>query len=240
MTETIAHTNFPGLYISLRKKEDRLYADEQVLHLPNIDASHPHYQEWLARKRSSEKLVRHIRRMKRPLDILEIGCGNGWLSHKLSTIPGTNVTGFDINREELEQAARVFRGLPNLRFAHGDSFFIMPSEKLYDVVVFAASIQYFPSLKTIISDVLEHLQPHGSIHIIDSHVYKAGEIASAKKRSVTHFESLGFPGMSDHYFHHSMDALRQFNCRVLYNPTAPLNRLKRTKYPFPWICIKKR
>jgi len=239
MTETIAHNDFSGLYLSLRKKEERLYADEQVRHLPHISAGHPHYQEWLARKRSSNRLVKYIRRMKRPLNILEIGCGNGWLAHKLSTIPGANVVGFDINKEELEQAARVFRGLPNLRFAYGDSFFIGPSEKLYDLVVFAASIQYFPSLKAVISDVLAHLQPHGSIHIIDSHFYKAQEIAAAKQRTSDHFESLGFPGMSHHYFHHSTEALGEFNFRVLYNPSAPWNRLRRTKNPFPWICIKK-
>jgi ubiquinone/menaquinone biosynthesis C-methylase UbiE len=237
--QTITHNNFPGLYISLRKKENRLYADEQVRHLPDISKEHPHYREWLARKRSSDKLVRHLRNMKKPLSILEIGCGNGWLAHKLATVPGANVTGFDINLEELEQAARVFSGLPNLRFAYGDSFFIRPSEKLYDMVVFAASIQYFPSLEAIIKDVLQHLQPQGSIHIIDSHFYKAGELEAAKQRTATHFESLGFSAMSDHYFHHSMEALGQFNCQVLYNPNAPLNRLKRTTDPFPWICIKK-
>jgi ubiquinone/menaquinone biosynthesis C-methylase UbiE len=239
MTPAAVHTNFPGLYISLRKKENRLYADEQVRNLPDIAADHPHHREWIARKRSSNRLIKHIRAMKRPLNILEIGCGNGWLAHRLATIPGANVTGFDINLEELEQAARVFCGLPNLRFAHGDSFFIRPSEKLYDMVVFAASIQYFPDIDIIIKDVLNHLQPHGSIHIIDSHFYKPADVAAAKQRTAMHFESLGFPSMSYHYFHHSLEALEPFNYRVLYNPNAPWNRLRRTNDPFPWICIRK-
>lgn len=230
---------FGEQYIALREKEQRLYTDAQVMQLPLINTNHPHFIEWQIRKHSSDKLIKHLRKMKRPLCILEVGCGNGWLSNKLAGIPNANVTGFDINSVELQQARRVFHNQPNLQFVSENPFHAKHYEKPYDVIVFAASIQYFASLDAVISDALQHLAQHGYIHIIDSHFYKPDEIPAAKQRTAAHYTSLGFPGMSAHYFHHTINALKSFNVRVLYNPNAVWNKLRKKKAPFPWIHIKK-
>ncbi len=71
-------------------------------------------------KRTARRLVHYLGARKKTLEILEVGCGNGWLTHQLADIPGTRVTGLDINFTELQQAARVFSNDPNLRFIHGD------------------------------------------------------------------------------------------------------------------------
>ena len=99
---------FEKKYITTRGLENRLYNDEELEKLPDIDAGHTHYREWLMRKRSSQRLVRYLAARKKSMDILEIGCGNGWLSHQFANIPGSQVTGVDINFTELQQAARVF------------------------------------------------------------------------------------------------------------------------------------
>jgi SAM-dependent methyltransferase len=230
---------FQDQYIALRRKEDRLYSDAQVRHLPAISKEHPHYEEWVTRKRSSDRLLKHLRKMRRPLNILEVGCGNGWLSHKLSMLKDAMVTGYDINLVELEQAKRVFARKPNLQFTSLDP--IMPGiiKDRYDVIVFAASIQYFSSLEKALYNALQHLQANGSIHIIDSHLYKAAEVEAAKERTAEYYASLGFPALSDHYFHHSINALQPFNCRMLHNPHTFWNRLTHRKDPFHWVCIKK-
>ena len=80
----ITPVDFESLYIQLREKEGRIYPDEEVAQLPVTSSTHPHYKEWLIRKESSQKLVSWLKKKKKPLDMLEIGCGNGWLSHKLS------------------------------------------------------------------------------------------------------------------------------------------------------------
>lgn len=230
---------FGQQYSALREKERRLYNDEQVMQLPMISVGHPHYKEWQMRRYSSEKLVKYLRNKKRALNILEIGCGNGWLCNKLASIPGSKVTGFDVNVPELQQASRVFDAQANLQFASEDPFLLTHLKKSFDVIVFAASIQYFPSAEKTMNDALELLADHGSIHIIDSHFYQPDEIAAAKLRSELHYQSLGLPGMSRHYFHHTIQSLKKFNAVILYNPASIWRKLQRNKSPFPWICIKK-
>src|SRR6478672_8506579 len=110
----IVAENFEEKYILLRRKEKRLYTDEQVKWLPEIEVSHPHYKEWQARKRSCNKLIQHLGSKRTELNILDVGCGNGWLCHRLSKIPGSSVVGIDINKIELDQAKRVFDHIENI------------------------------------------------------------------------------------------------------------------------------
>src|SRR5450755_3134227 len=88
---------FEKKYITTRGLENRLYSDDELLRLPDIESEHTHYKEWQLRKKSSQRLMRYLAARKKALDILEIGCGNGWLSHQLAEIPGSRVTGLDIN-----------------------------------------------------------------------------------------------------------------------------------------------
>jgi SAM-dependent methyltransferase len=234
----IAHTEFERQYMALRRKEQRVYTDEEVRNLPDIPKHHPHYHEWRIRKQSSAQLVHHLRQMKRPLKLLEIGCGNGWLSALLAAVPGIDVTGLDINREELQQAQRVFGERAHLKFINGEPF-AGPDHARYDVIVFAASIQYFHSLEKVVRTALEHLYPCGRIYIMDSHFYKPGQLPDAKKRTDAYYASLGFPGFSYAYFHHSLESLSAFNYRVLYDPGSPLHWVARRRHPFHRICIYK-
>jgi len=73
----IALNNFEEQYISVRRKENRLYKDEQVKWLPDLEPSHPHCKEWQVRSKSCNKLIRHLSNSKKERNILEVGCGNG-------------------------------------------------------------------------------------------------------------------------------------------------------------------
>jgi len=230
---------FEKKYITTRSMENRLYSDEEVMRLPEIHPDHTHYQEWQLRKRSCRRLFRYLATRKRHRDILEIGCGNGWLSHQLATMPGTRVTGMDINFTELQQAARVFSDDPNLNFIHGDIRSGIIGERQFDYILFPASIEYFPSLKKIIYLALSYLKPEGELHILDSRLYRPAEIEIARRRTLTYYTSLGYPEMADFHFHHNVQDLRYFDHRILYNPNSFGNRLLRNKEGHPWICIKK-
>src|ERR1043166_8508266 len=116
----IVLNNFEENYLLVRQKEDRLYTDEQVKRLPEIEQSHPHYKEWRIRAGSCNRLIQHLSDKKRKLNILDVGCGNGWLCHHLSKIPGGEVAGIDINKTELEQAKRVFDSMEDLEFFYGE------------------------------------------------------------------------------------------------------------------------
>jgi SAM-dependent methyltransferase len=229
---------FEKKYILLRTLENRLYTDDQLIRLPDLNADHPHYREWQVRKRSAQRLVHLLAFRNKPLRILEIGCGNGWLSHQLAEIPGAKVTGLDINFTELQQAARVFSDDPNLRFIHGDIRTNILDEQLFDCIVFAASIEYFPSLKKIIHFTLAHLVPEGEIHILDSSFYKPSEIEFEKRKTLAYYNAFGYPEMADSLFQHSWKDLSCFRHELLFDPNALLNRFLRPNDIYPWICIK--
>lgn len=233
-----AASEFEKLYIRLREKEGRMYSDEELKQLPVVAATHSHFSEWQIRKESSEKLITHLAKKNIPLDILEIGCGNGWLSHLLSQVPKSRVIGTDINFTEIQQAARVFQNIPNLHFMYVQVEPGVFKEKKFDVIVFAASVQYFESFAETMQKALRLLKPDGEIHILDSHFYPSADVSEARHRSVLYYEAAGFPEMSDYYFHHSLEDLQGFNYSILYNPKTLVNRLLPNKNPFYWVRIK--
>ena len=227
--------DFEDLYLAVRRCEKRIYSDEQLLRLPDIDPVHIHADEWKVRKRSAIRLIGYLQKKHRSLRILEVGCGNGWLSAKLAGIPGSYVAGLDINQTEIAQANRVFVK-DNLEFIYDtfneDTF----EDEKFDVIVFAASLQYFQSAQKTLELALSLLQEGGEIHIIDTHFYKPEELSRADERSRSYYRSLGFPQMADHYFHHSIDTISGLNYHILLNPDSMLSLLAK-RGPFHWITL---
>ena len=88
------------LYLRVREKEGRLYSNDVVAQLPFVSDGHPLANEWRARSTSASRLTRCLSRQAKPLAILELGCGNGWLSNLLSK-SGHRVIGVDQNLYEL-------------------------------------------------------------------------------------------------------------------------------------------
>lgn len=229
---------FEEKYLRLRQKENRYYTDVELLMLPDIDKQHVHYKEWQIRKQSCLKLLQYLKKNHSPGNILEVGCGNGWLSHQLAGLPLAVVTGVDINQTELAQAERVFSYKKNLHFQYGDIRNGIFEENSFDTIVFAASIQYFPVLDEIIYPAISLLKPQGEIHVIDTVFYNSSESANAKKRSSDYFSSLNCPEMTDHYFHHSFHDLASFSFDLL-DQRSYFSGLLFGKRIFPWIRIKK-
>ncbi len=148
---------------------------------------------------------------------------------------GTLVTGLDINQVEINQACRVF-DKENLDFVYDtfneDTF----QDEKFDVIVFAASLQYFPSVKMILHQALSILVRGGEVHIIDTHFYKPEETGKANERTRNYYNALGFPQMAEYYFHHAIDELSGFKHHILLNPDSILNLLGK-KGPFHWITV---
>jgi ubiquinone/menaquinone biosynthesis C-methylase UbiE len=230
---------FEENYLNVRRKESRVYNDEQVYALPEMEKEHPHHAEWRLRSASSQRLIKYLKTKSPNPQILEIGCGNGWLTNQLSQIPGSKIIGSDINLTELQQASRVFANNPQVKFIYGDIRSGMLNDRFFDFIVFAASIQYFSSLPEILSLSLQRLLPGGEIHILDSHLYRLSALARARKGTEVYYHALGFPEMISFYHHHTMRDLRFFKYRILASPGSIKNILFR-RTPFPWVCIKNR
>jgi SAM-dependent methyltransferase len=230
-----------ALYMRVREKEGRLYPDEIAARLPYVPSDHPLRDEWSVRAGSLQRLADYIVRLPRPCRMLELGCGNGWLSHGISELPGLQVWGVDLVSPELLQAARLF-GASNLTFLAADIFQPPFAPATFDVIVVASVIQYFPDLPELIRALRRLLAEPGELHIIDSPLYPNRDLPSARERTHAHYAALGFPEMADHYFHHTLDELQQFSPRWLYQPGSAQARLSRllghSESPFPWLCIR--
>ena len=235
---------FEKLYLGLREKESRLYPENLVQNLPEIPIHHPLHSEWIVRKKSLDLLVRYLVGKNSVQRILEVGCGNGWLSNRLAQELPAEICGVDVNEFELKQAVRLFDDQNRLSFVYASIWESFLPTASFEVIILASSAPYFPDLKLLIQRLLKFNSLNGEIHILDTPLYRsAQESDAAQKRSRDYFNSIGFPQMADNYFHHNFDALADFDCTVMYNPTSLLSRfLKNIAHlplsPFPWIRIK--
>jgi ubiquinone/menaquinone biosynthesis C-methylase UbiE len=230
-------------YLVLRGKENRIFSDDVVRQLPDIKDDHPFKLEWDARRATLNKLIKCLASAVPLRNILEVGCGNGWLSYNLASSLKVEVCALDVNEKELLQGARVFADAKNLSFVYADIYSRTLETQKFDAVILGSSVQYFRDLGKLISNIFQILRPSGKIYIVDSPFYSSSiEATAAKERSVEHFTNLGVPEMSKQYFHHTFDELGKFDFSILYNPRSFVSLFKRKvlKTPssiFPIICI---
>ncbi|MGH1365891.1 MAG: class I SAM-dependent methyltransferase [Calditrichia bacterium] len=242
--DRIIPTSFEEAYIALRKKEGRFYSDAQLYALPLVSENHPLTQEWTIRAQSLERMQRYLSDLKSPPRLLDIGCGNGWMTRHLHPYSQLTV-GLDMNSEELLQAARVFHEYGDkLLWLYGSIFDNVLPEKCFDIILLGSSIQYFPNVTTLLNRLQYFLAEGGEVHIIDSPFYAREGIEAAKTRSNSYYQSAGFPALSSHFFHHAYEELAAFKPKTLYDPRSFRIRLGQKlkgtpKSPFPWLCIKR-
>jgi SAM-dependent methyltransferase len=231
--------NFESVYLKVREKEKRIFTDDELANLPFASAQNPHKEEWELRAKSYLRFVNYLKLKKDTLNILDIGCGNGWFCGQLSKSFKHSLYCLDVNLTEMIQGIRVFNQ-EQIKFIYADIFTVNFPLEACDLITINAAIQYFPDPKKLLNRLLILLADEGEIHIMDSPVYSEAGAIKAKQRTQDYYSSLGFPEMKEKYFHHTWNNFRAFNSKVLYNPRLPANRLKRIfrkDSPFPWIRV---
>ncbi len=224
--------NFETNYIKVRDLEDRVYSDPEVASLPYLRKPSI---EWKLREKSTNRFYQYLAKNHSKSSLLEIGCGNGWFTNLCSKQVQT-ACGVDLNNTELEQAARVFQR-KNLNFYYWDTFTESPFTNNFDIIVLNGVIQYFPDFELILSRLRDLLKPHGEIHIIDSPFYRSQDILSAQKRTKDNYTTIGVPEMSEFYFHHNVNSIKDF--KVLYKPSRIRRLLTGKDSPFGWYKYDK-
>ncbi len=202
------------LYIDVRTKEGRILSVDEIKGLPYKAPAHQ--DEWQLRAANFERLKRYLLKHFKSSDtkILDVGCGNGWMTHRLHEA-GYDVTGIDLNMEELQQAEQAFGTSPSLQWVYADVMTHDVQSK-FDVIVFGASCQYFDDLEQLTKRLTDLLSVKGEIHLLDSVFYRRKDLAAATMRSRIYYTSLGFPEMAMYYHHHAIEDLKKTGYTKVY------------------------
>lgn len=241
---TLPEDPFEDRYLEVRRQEGRLYTDAQVRSLPRPSGKLGTSLEWQVRALSSRLLLRHLQARGGEGAILELGCGNGWLSQLLAQSLQRDVCGVDVNRTELTQAARVFGHDQRLSFVAADiQTFALPHD-VFDVIVVPACIQYFPHPAALVRHLLAQLRDGGELHILDSPLYPDRQRADqSAARSLRYFTGLGVPALAEQYHQHTYAAFDPLVVQWLFDPRqlrARIRRMLKLRQPhFPWLCLRR-
>ncbi len=114
-------------------------------------------------------LVKEVWKLHTPVNILDFGCGYGFLGLKLLPLlpEGSTYTGIDIDRKAIEEAHQTFQEF------HAETYFIQEDlyhykpEKKYDVVIGLILISYLQKPREIIQKMKESLAEKGKLILID-------------------------------------------------------------------------
>ena len=171
--------SFAKDYAAHRQAEGRGYAGDDLLALPYVRSS-PLARQWSVRARSFEVFLdRLIRPMAatamRPLEVLDLGAGNGWLSYRMA-LEGHSATALDIRDDGVDglgaSAPFVQRAGGRMQVAVAPFEAIPAPDACFDVAVFNASLHYATDLPAVLAEAARVVRPGGRLAILDSPFYR--------------------------------------------------------------------
>ena len=198
--ERAAHyRQFLHEYATIRRAEGRGDKDPAYYRaLPFEDRTGRHRRDWRIRARSHRAFVENVlepleARHQRPLTILDLGAGNGWLSYRLAQ-RGHQPVAIDLQ-------TNGFDGLG--AHAHYDAAFLpvqaefdhLPfADGQFDLAIFNASLHYATAYFVVLGEVLRVLKPEGRLTILDSPVYRDGSSGAqmVREREAAFAHTYGF------------------------------------------------
>ncbi len=185
-------SDFFAEYARHRSAEGRGYRGCELLSLPYLKNG-PFARQWQVRARTYEAFVAEVIMpmglASRPLEILDLGAGNGWLSYRLARL-GHRATALDIRDDEVDGlgAANEFLGRePGVFSCIVGQFEDIPvADGSFDIAVFNASLHYARDLAQVLAEARRVVRPGGVLAIMDSPFYLReadGDAMVAEKRA---------------------------------------------------------
>lgn len=173
----IARKQFLDEYRRIRYAEGRGSDDSAYYQaLPFQDLSGRNEAMWAMRAKTYSYFERNIlapieAAMRQPLDILDQGAGNCWLSSRLS-LRGHHPIALDIFTDHRDGlgAARHYPLPPPV--VEADFAQIPFPSSSFDLVIFNASFHYSTDYLGTLDEVRRCLRPSGSVVILDSPLYR--------------------------------------------------------------------
>jgi SAM-dependent methyltransferase len=169
---------FAAEYARHRAAEGRGHAGDELLALPYLRTG-PLARQWGVRVRSFETLMRDVVQpltvqRGRPLTVLDLGAGNGWLSWRLAR-EGHAAIALDIREDDVDGLgaahALAARSAGRMRLCPASFDAIPLAAESVDLAVFNASLHYALDLSVVLAEARRVVRPGGLLAIVDSPFY---------------------------------------------------------------------
>jgi SAM-dependent methyltransferase len=169
--------DFFAEYARHRAKEGRGYSGDDLMSLPYLKRG-PLAAQWQVRARTYEafanEVVTPMGIASRPLEILDLGAGNGWLSYRVARL-GHRATALDARDDDVDGlgAAQAFLSRePGIFSCVAARFESIPlPDASFDIAVFNASLHYACDLQHVLAEAQRVVRPGGMLAIMDSPFY---------------------------------------------------------------------
>jgi SAM-dependent methyltransferase len=203
------YTRFMADYEFIRNAEGRGSNNPTYyLALPDLDITGKLTAQWKIRAETFHHfkqfiLAPHADRQNRPLRILDLGAGNGWLSYRLSLL-GHQPVAVDLltnNTDGLAAATNFTSVLPTLFPRVQASVDHLPfADSTFDLVIFNASFHYSDDYVRTLKEALRCTRPTGAVVIADTPWYKheASGTKMIEEKHASFLNTYGFASDSIH------------------------------------------
>lgn len=168
---------FASAYAGHRAAEGRRLCEADLLALPWLTHG-PQAAQWTVRARTFEAFVAQVLgplTSTRPLTVLDLGAGNGWLSYRVACL-GQRALALDIRDDDVDglgAAEPYLARVPGKIERIVAAFDAIPlPDGSTDVAVFNASLHYATDLHAVLAETCRVVRPGGAIAILDSPFYR--------------------------------------------------------------------
>ncbi len=176
----LALRRFVGEYREVRRREGWGSGGPAYYRaLPFRDLTGRFERIWRIRAAGFRALIRRVVRpleaeRGRPLAILDLGAGNGWLSHRLAQ-RGHRVAAVDLSDDPRDGLGAYVHYGTAFTPVQADFDHLPFAEAEADLVVFNASLHYSPDCGATLAEALRVLRGGGRLVVMDTPFYRSAE-----------------------------------------------------------------
>ncbi|HET7034461.1 MAG TPA: HemK2/MTQ2 family protein methyltransferase [Thermomicrobiaceae bacterium] len=194
------YARFMAEYETVRARERRGSRDAAYYRaLPFADRSGRFSADWRIRARSFEALVDEVlapleEAVARPLVVLDLGAGNGWLSHRLAQ-RGHAVIAADLQTNAADGLGAHVHYAHHFTPVQAEFDHVPLAGAQADLVIFNGSLHYAADIERALAEARRVLRPAGRLVIMDTPFYhdpSSGQ-AMVREREAQFAREYGFP-----------------------------------------------
>jgi SAM-dependent methyltransferase len=234
------YEQFMREYQIVRRAEQRGSTDSAYYRaLPFVDLTGRFSHDWQIRSRSYRAFERYSllpleRTVHRPLHVLDLGAGNGWLSYRLAQ-RGHAAAAVDLTTDALDGLGAYVHYDAAYVSIQADFDHLPLLDEQVDMVIFNASLHYSTNYQVTLSEALRVLRASGQVVILDSPVYRSPDSGRqmVREREVAFERQYGFPSNaipSENY-------LTYQRLRILAETLDVDWRFVRPFYGWDWVIV---